>query len=172
MDKESRFKEIIESNKDRIFRICCGYVHDEDERKDVYQEIVINIWKSLDGFRGQSLVSTWIYKIAVNTCLGYLRTETRRRKYLDPESSKHLDLIPQEDHDETQEELHRSIDHMYRCISTLSPVDRALIALYLEDVSSKESAEILGMSEPNVRVRLHRIRKVLKSLLEEKVNGT
>ena len=172
MERESRYKEIIESNKDRIYRICCGYVHDQDERKDVYQEIIINVWKSLDGFRGESRVSTWIYTIAVNTCLSYLRSETRRRKHLDPASSANMDLIPEEEHDETREELLRSVDHLYRCINTLSPVDRALIALYLEDVSSRESAEILGISEANVRVKLHRIRKVLKGLLKEKAYGT
>jgi RNA polymerase sigma-70 factor, ECF subfamily len=172
MDRESRYREIIESNKDRIFRICCGYVHDPDEQKDVYQEIIINIWKSLDGFRNESKVSTWVYRIAVNTCLTYLRAETRRRKHLDPESSTNIDLVPQEEHDETEDEIHRSVEHLYRCINSLSPVDRALIALYLEDVSSKESADILGISEVNVRVKLHRIRKVLKSLLEESGNGT
>jgi RNA polymerase sigma-70 factor (ECF subfamily) len=172
MEKEARYKEIIESNKDRIFRICCGYVRDQDERKDVYQEIIINIWRSLDAFRGQSQMSTWIYRIAVNTCLTYVRSETRRRKHIDPEASIAIDRIPQEDHDEREEETHRSIDQLYRCITTLPPVDRALVALYLEDVSSKESADILGITETNVRVKLHRIRKVLKGLLEEEAYGT
>ena len=172
MEKESRYKEILETNRDRIFRICCGYVHDQDERKDVYQQILINIWNSLDTFREQSQVSTWIFRIAVNTCLSHLRTEKRRRRHFDPEASTQIDQIPQEDPDEAHEELLRSIDNLYLCISTLSPVDRALVALYLEDVSSKESAEILGISETNVRVKLYRIRKVLKGLLEEKAYGT
>jgi RNA polymerase sigma-70 factor, ECF subfamily len=172
MEKEARCKEIIESNKDRIFRICCGYVHDRDERKDVYQEIIINIWKSLDGFRAQSQMSTWIYRIAVNTCLSHLRSETRRHKHIDPEASIAIERIPQEDHDDRQEELRRSIDHLYRCINSLSPVDRALVALHLEDVSSRESAEILGITETNVRVKLHRIRKMLKGMLEEESHGT
>jgi RNA polymerase sigma factor (sigma-70 family) len=172
MDKESRYKEILESNKDRIFRICCGYVHDPDERNDVYQQVLINIWKSLDTFRDQSQISTWVFRIAVNTCLSHLRTEKRRRKHLDPEGSTQIEQIPQEAHDEEQEERLRSIDNLYLCISTLPPVDRTIVALYLEEVSSKESAEILGISEANVRVKLHRIRKVLKGMLEEKAYGT
>jgi len=172
MDRESRYREIIETNKDRIFRICCGYVCDRDERKDVYQEILINIWKSLDGFRAQAQISTWIYRVAVNTCLGHLKSEKRRRNHIDAEASTDLDALPLEDQDETHEDLQHSIDHLYRCINTLSSIDRALIALYLEDVSSKETADILGISEANVRVKLHRIRKALKGMLEEKPHGT
>lgn len=142
MDKASRYKQIIESHKDRIFRICCGYVHDRDERNDVYQEILLNIWKSLEGFRGQSQMSTWIYRIAFNTCLSHLRVEKRRLEQFDPEASAHIDLIPQEDHDEAHEDVHRTVDRLYSCITTLSPVDRALVALYLEDVSSRESAQV------------------------------
>ncbi len=172
MEKESRYREIIEANRDRIFRICCSYVRDQDERMDVFQDIIINIWKSLETFRDESEVTTWVYRIAVNTCLTYLRTEKRRLKYYDSGASMTVDLIPQEEEDEGQEELHRSIEHMYKCISRLSPVDRALVALYLEDVGSKETAEILGISEVNVRVKLHRIRKALKSLMEEDAYGT
>lgn len=172
MDRESRYREIIETNKDRIFRICCGYVYDRDERKDVYQDILINIWKSLDGFRAQAQISTWIYRVAVNTCLGHLKSEKRRRNHIDAEASTNLDALPLEDQDGAHEDLHHSIDHLYRCINTLSSVDRALIALYLEDVSSKETADILGISEANVRVKLHRIRKALKGMLEEKAHGT
>jgi RNA polymerase sigma factor (sigma-70 family) len=172
MDRESRYREIIEANKDRMFRICCGYVQGRDERQDVYQEILINIWRSLEGFRGQSEMSTWVYRISVNTCLSHLRTEKRRRAHIDPDASAGIDQLPQDNHGERDEDQHRSIDHLYRCIGRLSPVDRALIALHLEDVGSRETAEILGISEANVRVKLHRIRKVLKVMLEEGGYGT
>lgn len=172
MDRESRYREVIETNKDRIFRICCGYVNDRDERKDVYQEILLNIWKSLDGFRAQAQISTWIYRVAVNTCLGHLKSERRRRNHIDTEASADLDAFPQEDQHETQEDLQQAIEHLYRCINTLSPVDRALITLHLEDVSSQEIADILGISEANVRVKLHRIRKALRGMLEENAHGT
>jgi RNA polymerase sigma-70 factor (ECF subfamily) len=172
MDRESRYREILDSNKDRIFRLCCGYVGDRDERNDVYQEVLINIWKSLETFRDQAQMSTWVYRIAVNTCLSHLRTEKRRRGRIDNEASARIEMMPQEEQDENEDELHRSIERLYRCIATLCPVDRALVALYMEDVGSRESAEILGISEGNVRVKLHRIRKVLKSKLEENGHGT
>ncbi|MCX6138072.1 MAG: RNA polymerase sigma factor [Ignavibacteriales bacterium] len=171
MEKETRYREIIKSNSDRIFRICCGYVHDKDERNDVYQEILINIWKSFDTFRSQSAISTWIYRITVNTCLSHLRTEQRRKKHIDLEASATIDLIPEANHEEAEEEM-RSLDQLYRCINILSPVDRALISLYLEDVGSKQSADILGISEVNIRVKLHRIRKALKEMMEENGNET
>ena len=163
MEKESYYKEIIKLNRDRIYRICCGYVHNTDERNDVFQEIQINIWKSLDNFRGQASVSTWIYRITVNTCLSYLRTEQRRKRLIDRDASESIDLLTEENIEES-EELKHLLDRLYRRITTLSPIDRAVISLYLEDVSSKESAEILGISEANVRVKLHRIRKALKEM--------
>lgn len=172
MDKGSRYKQIIESSKDRIFRICCGYVRDEHERQDVFQEVLINIWKSLDAFRDMSQVSTWIHRIAVNTCLTHFRIEQRRRQHIDPEASKSIDLIAQEEDAGQTEEKYRSVDELYRCINMLAPIDRAIVALYLEDVCTKEIAETLGITDVNVRVKMHRIRKVLKDLLEEKPYGT
>jgi RNA polymerase sigma-70 factor (ECF subfamily) len=172
MDKESIFKDIIEINKDRVFRICCGYIRNPDERKDIYQEVLINIWRSLDAFRNESQVSTWLYRITVNTCLGHLRCKNLRNKFIDHDISENIELIPSEENRENQDELHRAVEHMYKCISTLSPVDRTIVSLYLEEVGSKEIAEILGISDGNVRVRLHRIKKMLMELLQEKIHGT
>ncbi|HAP36259.1 MAG TPA: RNA polymerase subunit sigma-24 [Bacteroidetes bacterium] len=169
MEKESTYKEIIKLNRDRIYRICCGYVHNADERNDVFQEILINIWKSLDNFRGQAAVSTWIYRITVNTCLSYLRTEQRRNRHIDRDASETIDLLTEDNNEESEEQKHL-LDRLYRRIITLSPIDRAVISLYLEDVSTKESAEILGISEANVRVKLHRIRKALKEMEDDYEN--
>lgn len=172
MDKESIFKDIIDINKDRIFRICCGYIRNPDERKDIYQEALINIWRSLDTFRNESQISTWLYRITVNTCLGHLRYKNQQKKYIDRDISENIDLIPSGEHNDTQEELRHNVKYMYECISKLSPVDRAIVSLYLEDVSSKEIGEVLGISDGNVRIRLHRIKKMLKDLLQEKIHGT
>jgi Sigma-70 region 2/Domain of unknown function (DUF4177) len=78
MDKETRFTSLLEANKDRIYRLCLCYVRDADASKDVYQEVLFHLWKSLDSFEGRSQVSTWVYRVTVNTCLGYLRAEKRR----------------------------------------------------------------------------------------------
>lgn len=172
MDKGSRFTLAVESNKDRIYRLCCCYVSKEDERKDVYQEVLIHIWRSLDKFEGRSDIGTWIYRITVNTCLGYLRGEERRKKVFDDASSVEdaeiSDRIGEEDPAQTESDVQR----LYACVAELQVVDKALISLYLEDLSTKEMADILEISEANVRVKLHRIKKTLKKMLEAKGHGS
>ena len=73
LEKEAQFASAVEQHRDALYRVCCAYVRDEADRQDIYQEVIIHIWKSLDAFRGQSNLGTWLYRIAVNTCLGCLR---------------------------------------------------------------------------------------------------
>ena len=80
MDKDTLFKQVLEDNKDRIYRICCAYELNAVDRDDLYQEILINIWKNLDKFEGRSAISTWIYRIAVNTSLMHIKKESRRNR--------------------------------------------------------------------------------------------
>lgn len=80
MNSNKKFEDVLKNNKDRIYRICCAYVRDADEREDLFQEIMINIWKNLDKFEGRSLISTWVYRIAVNTSLMHVKSAGRRGK--------------------------------------------------------------------------------------------
>jgi RNA polymerase sigma-70 factor (ECF subfamily) len=169
MDKEAQFKALIDANRDRVYRICSCYVTDPDGRKDAYQEVLVHLWKSMDSFEGRSQLSTWVYRIAVNTCLGYLRAEKRRKKVFDEDASVETREIADESPGSMQTET--DVERLYGCISQLEPVDRALVSLYLEDVSSREMAEILGISEGNVRVKLHRIKKSLKEIWEVTNHG-
>lgn len=172
MDKESRFKGAIELNKDRIYRLCCCYVADNEARKDVYQEVLINIWSSFDSFESRSQISTWIYRVTINTCLGYLRSERRRKKIFQGGSDVDAETVADPDEGREQGQIEADVQRLYECVTELGPVDRALISLYLEDVSTREMAEILGISEVNVRVKLHRVKKSLKELLERRGHGT
>ena len=172
MNKESQFKAAVEANKDRIFRICCCYVRDEVERRDVFQEVLIHIWEGLDRFEEKSRLSTWIYRIAVNTCLGHIRMQTRRRKVFDERSGIDEETVPDDSSTEAAEEAEREIRLLYDSINQLLPVEKTLISLYLEDVSSAEMADIVGISESNVRVKLHRIKKKLKEMMEGDDHGS
>jgi RNA polymerase sigma-70 factor, ECF subfamily len=172
MDKETQFKAAVEANKDRIFRICCCYVRDEVERRDVFQEVLIHIWEGLDRFEEKSRVSTWIYRIAVNTCLGYVRTQNRRRKVFDEHSSIHEETLSDDASTEAAEKAEREIKLLYDSIHQLLPVEKTLVSLYLEDVSTAEMADIVGISESNVRVKLHRIKKKLKEMMERDDHGS
>jgi RNA polymerase sigma-70 factor (ECF subfamily) len=172
MNKEAQFAAAMESNTDRIYRICCCYVRDEEQRKDVFQEVLINIWESLDSFRGDSQISTWIYRIAVNTCLGHSRTQARRRKVIDETREVELEEIPDQAVDDEAGKMEEDVRRLYDCINMLQPIEKTLISLYLEDVGTAEISEVLGISEGNVRVKLHRIKKVLKERLEGSGHGS
>jgi RNA polymerase sigma-70 factor (ECF subfamily) len=161
MDRRSRFLELVEQNQDIVHKICALYAGNMDDRKDLSQEIVCQLWKSYQSFRGDSKFITWMYKVALNTALLNLR---RNRGRVRTESLKehHAD-IPAEVADR---EKHGQISRLYEAISQLHKLDRAIILLYLEQFSYKEISEVIGISESNVSVRLVRIKKKLKQLLE------
>ena len=171
MDKDEQFKAVIEANRDRIYRISCCYVQDEHERQDVCQEVTVHIWRSLSDFRGRSQLSTWIYRVTVNTCLDYLRAAQRRNRLIDErlaEDTPTCDVATSEpDH-----ELEDDVRHLHECIRRLPTLEKALMSLYLEDLGTREMAAVLGISEGNVRVKLHRTKKRLKDLWEGSQHGS
>jgi RNA polymerase sigma-70 factor, ECF subfamily len=172
MNKEAQFKSAVEANKDRIYRICCCYVRDGAERSDVFQEVLIHIWEGLDRFEEKSLLSTWIYRITVNTCLGHVRMQTRRRKIFDERTNIDEAILPDDTSTEAAEETERDINRMYESINQLLPIEKTLVSLYLEDLSTTEMADIVGISEANVRVKVHRIKKRLKEMMERDGHGS
>jgi RNA polymerase sigma factor (sigma-70 family) len=171
MDKELRYEAVIEENKDRIYRICCCYVRDSDERNDVYQEVLIHLWQGLDSFAGKSQVSTWVYRVAVNTCFGFLRSEQRRKKLIEPAGARAEELLLNHPAEANNARVEREIEQLYECISDLPLMDKTLVSLYLEDLSTKEMSDVLDISEANVRVKLHRIKKSMKEAIERKSHG-
>lgn len=171
MDKETLFRQVLETHRDRIYRICCGYVRDRTGRDDAYQETLIRIWKNLGSFEGRSQIGTWIYRITVNTCLRYLATEKRRLSVVGnglDEAADVADSLSGDGPAGTAGEC----EELYRAIHQLPEIDRALVSLILEDLSTKEIAEILEISEVNVRVRLHRARRTLRTILERNGHGS
>lgn len=172
MTREEQFRNAVSENGDHIFRICNYYFEDPGDRDDACQESLMRIWQSLPSFRADAKISTWIYRIVVNTCLSFIRQE-KKRKIFSP-----LGQIPQNDsgepesgkeNDETADLKVRFFNEFLR---SLQPLDRSLVSLYLEDVSTREMAEITGLSEANARVRIHRIKESVKKQWEEKHNGT
>jgi RNA polymerase sigma factor (sigma-70 family) len=171
MDKETTFRDAIRDHGDKLYRICCCHVLDPEERKDAYQETLIHIWKGLDGFREGARISSWAYRIAVNTCLDHLRKTGRRKRLLgtpvaadegDPLEGIPADPPPARDD---------RIGTLYACIEKLPPVERTVISLYVEDLPGAEIAEITGLSEVNVRARVHRAKARLKSLMNGENDG-
>jgi len=167
VDQEIQFETIVNANKDNIYRICRYYVRQEDEQKDVYQEILIHIWNNLKTFEGKSKISTWIYRIAVNTCLGYVKSAKRRTKLIEPSNEGTEEKLHNHPAEETTPGLDRELQLLEESITQLPPVERSLMSLYLEDLSTFEISEILGISEANTRVKIHRIKKTLKEMMEK-----
>lgn len=170
MNKDAEFKKILDENKDRIYRICCAYVFDIDERDDLYQEIVINIWKNLDKFEGRSQISTWIYRIAVNTSLLHIRSSGKREK-LHTEINENIHNIPEDNDKEEKIKTGSMIEKLYNSIRLLPELDRLIISMVLDDLSYKEIAEITGMNISHVGVKINRIKKVLNKMMGENLNG-
>jgi len=172
MDKDTLFKQVLGENKDRIYRICCAYERNAIDRDDLYQEIAINIWKNLDKFEGRSAISTWIYRIAVNTSLLHIKKESKRNSTKTELDENSLNIAePPNDDREEKIETGKKIDMLNECINELGTLDRLIISMVLEDLSYKEIAEVTGLTVNNTGGRINRIKKELLKLMEERTNG-
>lgn len=164
--KEEQFKTIIEQNSERIWRICRYYNPNTEDQKDMYQEILVNIWKSLESFRGEAALSTWIYRIAVNTSLSFTGKAFKQMKLMVSADSMQLSSIIEDEtlEEKLSQELHLNL--LQTELNQLSVIDKALISLLLEGLSMREIADIIGITEPNVKVKIHRIKEQLKNKLK------
>lgn len=165
--KEKQFNKLINDNGEKIQRICNYYSSNSEDQKDMYQEILTNIWKSLDSFKGNSAISTWIYRIAVNTSLGFTGKAFKRMKLLVNANTDNLSYLVDESFDDKIKE-EEQFNKLQIELNQLSVIDKSLISLMLEGVSMKEIASIIGITESNVKVKIHRIKDQLKSKLSEK----
>lgn len=154
------FSQVIEENQGIIHKICRMYLKLEEERKDLFQEILLQLWRSFDSFEGQSKISTWIYRVALNTAITYFRKTKKRPQKVDIPLSD-LKLGYEDGSIEEQED----IKMLYQAIDKLSKIERAIILLYLEEKSNKDIAEIMGITQNNVNVKINRIKKKLKKIL-------
>jgi len=153
---EKAFIELIRENERLIYKVCSVYVSDEFPIADLFQEVIYNLWKSYLKFRNECSVSTWMYRIALNTCITGMRKELRR-----PQQVSILDLKENLIEPESMEE---NIREMYKLIYRLKTLERAIILLYLEEKSYREIADITGLSLNNVAIKLKRIKEKLKKM--------
>lgn len=151
------FLDTIKENEGAILKLVRIYADEYDERKDLYQEIVYQLWKSFHSFQGKSKISTWIYKVALNTSLAHIHLKKKRSNTVSIQDTK---LQFEEKHDTQLEE---KINEMYSQIRQLNDIDRAIIFLFLEDKSYDEIADITGFSTTNIGTRLSRIKLKLKN---------
>lgn len=151
------FEEIYKTYWQKIFRLCMGYVNNDQIAQDMAQETFIIVWKQLPKFRNEANIGTWIFRIASNYCLRHIEKEKRHPKVEMPFDLK----------EEKQENIEPQIQLLYQFISELPESDRIIISLELEDVKQGEIAVITGLSEGNVRVKIHRIKEKLNQKFKE-----
>lgn len=132
----------------------------------MYQDVLINIWNSLDNFRGDSAVSTWVYRIAVNTSLNFTGKAFRKMKLIVNADTGNLKSIVDDNGTEIKLEEENNLNRLQAELNQLSVIDKALMSLMLEGLSMKEIADIIGITEPNVKVKIHRVKTHLKNKLK------
>lgn len=159
---EKEFLERMEKHRGVVFKISKMYMDNFDDQKDLFQEITFQVWQVYPTFEGRSAFSTWLYRIALNTAIIFLKSE-KRRSFIQNGNIENFD-IKNEPFD-TEEE--QKLKKMYEAINQLNGIDKALIFYYLEDFKGKEIAEQLGISEVNARVKLNRAKNKLKELINK-----
>ena len=161
--KEREFSTLINENQGLIIKVSRLYTNTLEDEEDLFQEIVLQLWRSYDTFKGQSKISTWMYRVALNTAITIFR-----KKKKSPETDElqdfHQGTILEED-----DEKHQQISALYRNIKLLPKIERAIVTMYLDDLPYRDIAENLGISEVNARVKMNRLKKVLKELMEKNV---
>ncbi len=161
MKKQEQFNEIFESHYPKVIRLCKGYFNgDAEMAADASQEVFIKIWENLDRFRNESGISTWIFRITVNTCLVYLRKRSGKKEV----NTASFPMVATESYDlETEERLKQ----LYACIRQLDQTGKMIIMMVLEGMPYNEIADVVGITEETLRVRIHRIKKSLTQCVKK-----
>ena len=155
-NQEQQFAQLVREHKSTIYTVCYMFSHDEDEVNDLFQETLINMWKGIDSFREESKISTWIYRVALNTCL--LQERKKKREVPKVPLSMNVNFFEDEDAKVAQ------VRQLHQRIGKLGLVDRAIVMLWLEGSSYDEIGAVMGISAQNVGVKLYRIKEQLKKM--------
>lgn len=153
---EKEFVALVEKHKQTIYMVCYLFSKDKTEVEELYQDVLINLWKGFAGFEGRSSLRTWVWRVSLNTCISWQRGKRKRGARVPLELS--VDLYNDTDSDT------RQIQMLHERINKLGPFDRAIVLLWLENISYEEIGEIVGISAKNVSVRLFRIKEQLRQM--------
>ena len=163
---EEEFRLVVKEYYNKVFRLSCRYFGNRDDANDAVQEILVKLWANWDKFRGESARSTWVFRIATNVCLTFLKkTPSNTTNIEDCSIADTYDCF--EDTIEEQDNQDNKIKFFHCFMGKMNKADRLLMNLYLENIDSKEIASIIGISDINVRTRIHRIKNQIKKEWEE-----
>ena len=152
---EREFTQLVQEQKSTIYTVCYMFARDKDEAADLFQDVLLTLWKGIGKFRNDSEISTWVYRVSLNTCIS---ADRKKRKMPTTRLDMNIDLFDDDDTDS------RQIQVLRQRIQRLQPLDRAIVLLWLESLSYQEIADIVGLTPKNISVRLTRIRLQLKQM--------
>ncbi len=159
---EKEFLEIIQKNQGIIHKVCNIYCDVQEDRNDLFQEIVAQLWKSYPSFRKESKFSTWMYRVALNTAITSFK-KTKRRPDQNQLTSDNFQIVDEGYNTETED----NIKQLHRAVAQLTGIEKSIVLLYFENKKYEEIAEITGITQNYVRVKMNRIKKKLKKLMTE-----
>jgi len=159
---QERFQTVVDQHKKILYKVCNSYCRNRDDRDDLAQEIIIQLWRSFGKFDERYRFSTWMYRIALNVAISFYRRENTRTRYVISDEQHLLEAV-----DEAKDQP-EEIRFLYEFIDGLDPLNKALVLLYLDGNNYQEIAEVLGISETNVATKISR----LKSKMKQEFRGT
>lgn len=159
--KEKEFAQLIKDNQGLIIKVSRLYTNSLEDEQDLFQEIVLQLWRSYDTFKGNSKISTWMYRVALNTAITLFRKKTKS-----PQTDELMDFH-QKDYLEDDDEKQGQISLLYKVVKMLPNIERAIVMMYLDDLPYRDISENLGITEVNARVKMNRLKKTLKELMEK-----
>ena len=167
-ERKKRFNDFLKEHYGIIRKLCRGYTDSVEDFEDNVQEVCYQLWKSIDRFENKSKSGTWVYRLTLNVCLYNLN---KRKKRVDhPVEDAHISRMIEGSGQHS--EADSPTDILYKSIALLKPIDRAIIMLYLEKKEHADIAEVVGLSVSNVGVKINRIKKQLKKIVDERFTGT
>ncbi len=159
--KEKEFSKLVKDNQGLIIKVSRLYTNSLEDEEDLFQEIVLQLWRSYDSFKGQSKISTWMYRVALNTAITIFRKKTKSPQTDELMDYHHKDFVEDDD------EKNQQIFLLYKVVKMLPNVERAIVMMYLDDLPYRDIAENLGITEVNARVKMNRLKKTLKELMQK-----
>ena len=160
--KRNEFDVLLESHRAIVFRVARTYCRHPDDRDDLVQEIAVQLWRAWPGYDSTRPFATWMYRIALNVAIGYVRNESHRRQHVAPLDDELHDIADDSGVDHETEQRVRLLQGF---IERQAPLDRALLLLYLDERGQREIAEILGLSETNVSTKIGRLKQRVRAEL-------
>ena len=163
-EQETIFLNALELNQEKLFRICSIYSKDDDDAKDLFQEVLVNVWRSMSTFKGNSAIGTWMFRVALNVCLRFKSKHTKNQNRFIKLDSITITNFGAEENNEVENE---KLDSLRICVKELNEGDKAIVALYLEGIAYKEISSILGLSENHIAVKVKRIKAKLLNCINK-----